>query len=25
MYFSEKLNDICQRYSTYDNEFYGVI
>ena len=24
-YFSEKLNDIRQRYSTYDKEFYAVI
>ena len=24
-YFSEKLNDTRQRYSTYDKEFYAVI
>jgi len=24
-YFSEKLNDARQRYSTYDREFYTVI
>ena len=24
-YFSEKLNDIKQKYSTYDKEFYMVI
>ncbi|PKU61034.1 putative mitochondrial protein [Dendrobium catenatum] len=24
-YFSEKLNDIRQRYSTYDKEFYAII
>ena len=24
-YFSEKLNDARQRYSTYDKEFYAVV
>jgi len=24
-YFSEKLNDARQRYSTYDKEFYTVV
>lgn len=24
-YFSEKLNEIKQKYSTYDKEFYAVI
>ena len=24
-YFSEKLNDVRLRYSTYDREFYAVI
>jgi len=24
-YFSEKLNDTWQQYSTYDKEFYAVI
>jgi len=24
-YFSEKLNDVWQRYSTYDKEFYAVV
>ncbi|XP_020677004.2 uncharacterized protein LOC110095705 [Dendrobium catenatum] len=24
-YFSEKLNDIRQRYSTYDKEFYAIV
>ena len=24
-FFSEKLNESCQRYSTYDKEFYDVV
>ena len=24
-YFSEKLNDIGQRYFTYDKEFYAIV
>ena len=24
-YFSEKLNDVKQKYSTYDKEFYAII
>ena len=24
-YFSEKLNDATQKYSTYDKEFYAVV